>query len=197
MTNWFLYKHYLDDPTKPFYIGIGCLANRPSSVLHRSPLWHNIVNKHGFNYQTVYNQLSKKQAHCFERFWIAVYGRRDLKTGILCNLTDGGDGAPELNKESKEKIREAARVNTKQQWIEGKRQPHYGSQAMLGRLGVECNTTKYTTVATDSRGETRFYTGNQALVEAGYDPSKVAMCCLGKRKTHKGTAFCRIPHEQT
>ena len=35
---------------------------------------------------------SEEEAHFAERFIIAVYGRYDLKTGILANLTDGGEG---------------------------------------------------------------------------------------------------------
>lgn len=33
-------------------------------------------------------------ADLHERYLISFYGRRDLGLGILCNLTDGGEGAP-------------------------------------------------------------------------------------------------------
>ena len=35
----------------------------------------------------------EQSAHAAERFLIALVGRRDLGTGTLCNLTDGGEGA--------------------------------------------------------------------------------------------------------
>ena len=41
-----------------------------------------------------------------EIFLIFIYGRRDLKTGTLCNLTEGGNGAVgrKLTEEHKKKI---------------------------------------------------------------------------------------------
>lgn len=38
------------------------------------------------------DELTEDDAFMWECFWIAEYGRRDLGTGCLANLTDGGDG---------------------------------------------------------------------------------------------------------
>lgn len=41
------------------------------------------------------DNLTEAEAFTLERFFIAAVGRRDLCTGPLCNMTSGGDGAPE------------------------------------------------------------------------------------------------------
>jgi len=42
-----------------------------------------------------------------EKEFISIYGRKDLKKGTLCNLTDGGEGIVNCSKESRLKISEA------------------------------------------------------------------------------------------
>lgn len=36
--------------------------------------------------------MSKIEAHNKKKEFIQLYGRKDINTGCLCNLTDGGDG---------------------------------------------------------------------------------------------------------
>ena len=52
--------------------------------------------------------LSNDEALSLERSLIAKYGRRDLKEGILSNLTDGGDGAwrTKISDETRQKMRD-------------------------------------------------------------------------------------------
>ncbi|KKK68410.1 hypothetical protein LCGC14_2944320, partial [marine sediment metagenome] len=42
--------------------------------------------------QFLNRNLTEEEAFRQEKYWIKYYGRRDLGTGTLCNLTDGGEG---------------------------------------------------------------------------------------------------------
>lgn len=50
-----VYKHIRKDTNEVFYIGIGNDIKRVTSLHHRNPLWHNIVNKVGFDYEIHFN----------------------------------------------------------------------------------------------------------------------------------------------
>lgn len=89
----------------PIYVGMG-KDNRAWDHLKRSTNkhLHNLIKKlhrEGFDPQPeiVINGLTKKQAFQREVELIALYGRRDLGTGTLFNLTAGGEGSVELSPE--------------------------------------------------------------------------------------------------
>lgn len=55
--------------------------------------------------------LTEEEAFSLERYCIALYGRVDLNTGILRNLTDGGEGASGVrpSEETKSRLGAASR----------------------------------------------------------------------------------------
>jgi hypothetical protein len=63
--------------------------------------------------------LTEEEAFKHEIYMIAVFGRKDLGTGILRNKTDGGDGASGVirNQETRRKMSESRR---------GEKNPRYG-----------------------------------------------------------------------
>lgn len=74
-----------------FYIGEG-LITRPFVKSDRSKFWWKIVNKYGYEIDILKTNMSKQEAQDLEKLIINWYGRKNLKLGTLCNLTDGGDG---------------------------------------------------------------------------------------------------------
>jgi len=82
-----------DDFKNVFYIGIGKSEKRAYQKNHsRSKHWKSIVDKYGFSIQITHNNISWEDACVIEKYLISFYGRKDMKQGELCNMTDGGDG---------------------------------------------------------------------------------------------------------
>lgn len=99
-----VYKHFKLDTKELFYIGIGGSMKRVSSHRSRNQLWHNIVAKHSFYAEIHIDNINYQQAKEIEIELIKKYGRIDLCTGVLCNMTDGGDGNTNVSKSTRDKI---------------------------------------------------------------------------------------------
>lgn len=104
-TSFYIYKHSRKNNNQVFYIGLGKIRRRSINVetvshkyerayskLNRNSYWHNIINKHNYEVEIIAENLSKEEACELEIFLISSYGRRDLGTGTLVNMTDGGEG---------------------------------------------------------------------------------------------------------
>jgi hypothetical protein len=85
-----VYRHIRLDKNEPFYIGIGN-EKRPYEKRNRNKIWNNIVSKTDYEVEILFYDLNVEKACEKEIEFIKLYGRIDLKTGILANLTDGGD----------------------------------------------------------------------------------------------------------
>lgn len=86
-----VYLHINPLTNQPFYVGIGS-EKRPYDKGERSKFWHSTVNKYGYIVDVIHDDLTPDQAKQEEVSIIKRFGRRDNGTGILVNLTDGGDG---------------------------------------------------------------------------------------------------------
>lgn len=90
----FFYVYVLSYPDgKPFYVGKG----KGSRVYHygggfSKRVASKITRSGGVVGITMFPCVSEAQAFKREKFLIKFYGRRDIKTGVLCNLSDGGEG---------------------------------------------------------------------------------------------------------
>ena len=93
------------DKNVPFYIGIGETEERAHSKKNRTKIWKNIANK-GYETEILFDDLTWEQACEKEKEFIKLYGRKDLGTGSLVNMTDGGDGIINqiVSKETRQKM---------------------------------------------------------------------------------------------
>lgn len=110
--NWYVYRHIRLDKNEPFYVGIGNKKNYErayqTKLDRRNQIWGKIYNKTDIKIEIILDNLTKNQASKKEQEFIKLYGRIDLNTGILCNMTDGGDGIWNCirSEETKEKLRQ-------------------------------------------------------------------------------------------
>ena len=103
-----IYRHIRKDNNSIFYVGIGN-KNRPYDKRMRSNFWNRIVNKTDYIVEILENNLTWEKACELECLIISIYGRRNNNTGILCNLTDGGEGGygTIISNSTKNKMRKA------------------------------------------------------------------------------------------
>ena len=92
---------YLREDGSPYYIGKG-KSNRLNSKQRISNL-----PKNKSDIVIIQDKLSEKSALFLEQVYISFYGRKDNETGILRNMTDGGEGTSGriVSEETKIKLR--------------------------------------------------------------------------------------------
>lgn len=92
----YVYRHIRLDKNEPFYIGIGSDSEykRAHELKNdrRNPIWHKIASKTEIEVEIILDDLTFEEAITKEIEFISLYGRLDKQTGILSNLTDGGEG---------------------------------------------------------------------------------------------------------
>lgn len=90
MTEYYTYAYLREDRT-PYYVGKGCRDRAYNVYSHRKNGIHVPLDKDRIIF--LKRNLTEKEALRHETYMIHVLGRKDLKTGILRNKTNGGDGA--------------------------------------------------------------------------------------------------------
>jgi hypothetical protein len=108
--DYYTYIYY--DPTDftPIYVGKGkglrCYDHLGNTQNRPLPNKIRKLRKAGLEpiIEFIVKDVDEQYALCCERFWIKVIGRRDLKTGTLLNLTDGGDGVTNISPQARQAI---------------------------------------------------------------------------------------------
>lgn len=91
----YLYRHIRLDKNEVFYVGIGSdpLYKRVYCKYKRSDHWNRIVKNSAIEIEIILDDLTWEDACKKEIEFITLYGRRDINTGSLVNLTNGGEGS--------------------------------------------------------------------------------------------------------
>jgi hypothetical protein len=127
----YVYRHIRLDKNQPFYIGISSSNNnysytRANSKEQRNDIWGRIVSKTDYIVEILFDDISYEDAKIKEKEFIKLYGRIDNKTGILCNLTDGGDGTLGMTSPNKGKKLSATHIENVRKKKLGSNNPNYG-----------------------------------------------------------------------
>ena len=88
MDEYYTYAYLREDNT-PYYIGMGKGIRIHKQHLRGAQDIRPPINRRIF----LKVNLTRDQAIKHEKYMISVFGRKDLGTGILRNMTDGGEGA--------------------------------------------------------------------------------------------------------
>jgi hypothetical protein len=157
---FYLYQHISKKTGDVFYVGIG-ESSRPYDTANRSAFWTNVCTRHGHEVEIVKSFESWEDACEWEKFFISIYGRRDLKTGMLVNMTGGGEGAYNISKELLEqkrkkilskigKVYDVYKIDTKE--VVGK---FYGTKDAADAIG--CDQQSIGSVANQNRLSVKGY----------------------------------------
>ena len=132
----YLYRHIRLDTNQPFYIGVGGLETfddyeRSRTPFNRSQFWKNVVNKTDYEVEIMLDDLSRKEAFEKETEFINLYGRSNLGKGVLCNLSNGGEGR--IGSVNSESTRQKISIANK-----GKKKPiGFGEKVSVALSGIK------------------------------------------------------------
>ncbi len=139
--NYYVYEYIRPDGT-PYYIGKGS-GNR--AFIRKNKRGRPIDND---MIRFIKKNLSEGEALELEKKLIKYYGRKDLGTGILINLTDGGEGISNPSSETRYKMSLAKRNESKE--TRNKR-----SLAAKNRLRNPLSEETKQKISLKNRGKTR------------------------------------------
>jgi len=128
MNNKVVYFHIRKDTGVIFYVGIGN-GQRPYDTSNRNKIWRSITSRSDYLVKIVHENVSWDEACKLEEHYIHEFGRIDLNTGTLANMTSGGDGVSSMiiSDEHRKKTSETIKNKIKNgEWITpmlGKKMP--------------------------------------------------------------------------
>ena len=104
---YYTYAYLREGNRTPYYIGKGkenrCYRKDGRTILPPKDKSRILILK---------KNLTEEEAFKHEIYMIAVFGRKDLETGILWNLTDGGEGISGISEKTRNKLKECNKNRT-------------------------------------------------------------------------------------
>jgi hypothetical protein len=221
---YYLYRHIRLDTRQPFYIGIGTKQSRIHPNIKseyrrayetnrkESFIWNHVVNKTNYDVQILLESDDYQFIKQKEIEFVAMYGRINLKTGTLANLTDGGDGTigyipskEQIEKHKKFMIGRVQSESEKQKRVESRKgyvhteetkakmsNSHKGkitSKEHLEKLQkgkILANSKPITQYTLDGIFVQHWQSATVAAKEINLHPTSIRHCVQGKTKSSGG-----------
>lgn len=205
----YVYCHKKESTGEPFYIGVGNLY-RTTNFYGRNPIWNKIYRKHGATVNIIIRCATREEALEIEKFFISIYGRRCDNTGILSNITIGGDGGSGLDKKVTQYTLEGVKINSFRNAKEAIEELNIGgSYKTIGRvcrgkrptafgyMWSYTNADKIKPINLKHKKAVKQYTLDGELIKThrtvtaaakyvNISPSSISASCLGRQKTSAG-----------
>lgn len=203
----YIYRHIRLDRNEVFYIGKGTNTNgrysRSMTKTSRTSRWHNIVNKHDYRVEIIIDNLNEVEANEKEVELILLYGRLDLGTGTLVNLTDGGESNNGTSDETRKKQSDAKKGKKASEETKRKQSEAHKGKKLSEEHKEKLRSMKHTQETKNKIKATRKckpvgqykdrnlikeYPSVNSVKLDGYSPYNVSSCCNNRPdyKTHKG-----------
>jgi hypothetical protein len=135
---FYVYAYLREDKT-PYYIGKGC-NNRAFAIHSKNAKKPKNKSRIIFLYQN----LTEEQAFFYEIYFIKLYGRKDIGTGILRNLTDGGKGTKRvlLSDSTRQKMSDNMKKRIRKPFTEEQKQNMRKPKSEQGRKNIAAAVAK-------------------------------------------------------
>ena len=162
--DYYTYAYLREDKT-PYYIGKG----RGKRIYSKNRLINPPKDKSRIIF--LKKNLTEEEAFKHEIYMIAIFGRKDLGTGILRNLTNGGEGYSGAVRSEEWKKAHSERMS-------GEKNPMFGMSGekhpQYGRTGALCFNSKAVTAIQPDGTELHFGGGREAARELGINPGNLS-----------------------
>ena len=164
MSIYYVYAYIRKSNGTPYYIGKG--KNNRAFAKHRSGNKGVSVPKDRSKIIFLEQNLTELGALALERRMIRWYGRKDTYTGILLNLTDGGEGTSGrvFTEETKQKMSEAKKGKKRKPFSEETKQKM--SLSRKGKKGNPCSEETKQKISEASKGKPHSEERKQKISEA-------------------------------
>lgn len=187
LSKHYVYHHYIKGKDKPFYVGKGT-GRRIVSSDNRNYHWLNIADKHECYAKIIKGNMTGDESIILEKEEILKYGRLDNNTGILVNMTDGGDGLCGRIMPDEEKAMRSDNMSGEGNHmfgvqLFGKMNGNYGN-----RYGANPISISVVCLTLDGEFVKKYESINSTELD-GFNPSSVGMCCNKRRPQHMNYMF--------
>ena len=194
MNNYYTYA-YLREDGIPYYIGKGEGYRAFTSAGRTIPL----PSKRS-NIIFLKQNLTEEEAFKHEIYMIAVFGRKDLGTGILRNMSNGGDGCSgyifneEEIQKRKNRMKNLSKENhpafgkkrpDRSKVMTGDKNPMKNPEIVEKFSGKNSNWSKKWKVYFDDGRIMEFHSIRKWCLENNYDQSSITKVCKGIKNKYK------------
>lgn len=176
MSNCYVYIHRKLSDGSIFYVGKGS-NNRLHSKKDRNKYWHNVVNKHGFSAEIIFDDLTEEEA--FEEESNVILEMRYFGCNLV-NMNNGGKGGIQGYKKTPEQKRALSEL-------------HRGNKYNLGRKATKETREKLSNLRKKKvlcvEDQAVFFSFLDAANFYGVNKTSISKVCSGRHKLAKGKTF--------
>ena len=177
----YVYLHKRLDNGSVFYVGISSKDDnfkRANYTHNRTNYWKNIAKLTGWSVEIVAKNIEWERACYIEVELIKKYGRVDLGTGSLVNLTNGGEGT----------TKKIVTQETRKKMSESRKGKIFLTQEIKDKIGAKSKERNCKKVLNTKTGEV-YKSATEAAMKNNISRENLAGYLTGKAKNKTGLIY--------